>query len=319
MAYRLGVVMDPIEGITPYKDTTLSMLLEAQRRGWEIRYLTLADLSLRDGIAYGNGARLAVRDDNHDWFTLDEREDEPLANLDAILMRKDPPVDSAYVYATHILEVAERAGALVVNRPSGLRDVQEKLAIAHFPQCCTPTVVEMQAEPLKAFINAQERAVLKPLHGMGGEAIFVVYAGDPNTSVIIEQLSERGTRYVMAQRYLPEISDGDRRILVIDGEPAPFALARMPAAGESRGNLAAGGRGVASPLTEREQWIVEQVKPLLAEHGILFAGLDVIGGYLTEVNVTSPTCVREIDAQQGTNLSGDLFAAIERRLVGHRR
>lgn len=315
MPYRLGVVMDPIEGITPYKDTTLAMLLEAQRRGWEIRYMTLADLSLREGMAWGDGALLEVRDDNHDWFILGERDEEPLENLDAILMRKDPPVDSAYVYATHILEIAEKAGVLVVNRPRGLRDVQEKLAITQFPQCCTPTVVEMKAEPLKAFINAQGRAVLKPLHGMGGEAIFVVHAGDPNTSVIIEQLSERGSKYVMAQRYLPEISEGDRRVLVIDGEPAPYALARLPAAGESRGNLAAGGRGVASPLTEREREIVAEVRPLLTEHGILFAGLDVIGGYLTEVNVTSPTCVREIDAQKGTNLAGDLFAAIEKRLT----
>lgn len=314
MSYRLGVVMDPIEGITPYKDTTLAMLLEAQRRGWEIRYLTLADLSLRDGIPYGDGALLSVRDDNHDWFTLGERDEEMLTNLDVILMRKDPPVDGAYVYATQILDLAEKGGVMVVNRPAGLRDVQEKLAIANFPQCCTPTVVEMKADALKAFISVQGRAVLKPLHGMGGEAIFVVHAGDPNISVIIEQLSERGTRYVMAQRYLPEISEGDRRILVIDGTPAPFALARLPAAGESRGNLAAGGRGVASPLTDREHWIVEQVKPFLAQHGILFAGLDVIGGYLTEVNVTSPTCVREIDAQQGTNLAGLLFDAIERHL-----
>ena len=314
MSYRLGVVMDPIEGITPYKDTTLAMLLEAQRRGWEICYLTLADLSLRDGLAYGDGTRLTVRDDNDDWFSFGERVDEPLSNLDAILMRKDPPVDSAFVYATQILAIAEQAGVLVVNRPAGLLNVQEKLSIAQFPQCCTPTVVEMRAEPLKAFINAQQRAVLKPLHGMGGEAIFVVHAGDPNTSVIIEQLSARGTRYVMAQRYLPEISDGERRILVIDGEPAAFALARLPAAGESRGNLAAGGRGLASPLTEREQWIVQQVRPLLAEQGIVFAGLDVIGGYLTEINVTSPTCVREIDAQQNTHIASDLFTAIERRL-----
>lgn len=318
MPYRLGVVMDPIEGITPYKDTTLAMLLEAQRRGWTVHYYTLADLSLRDGVAYGDGAELTVRDDNHDWFSLGERREAPLDQLDALLMRKDPPVDSAFVYATHILEVAERAGVRVINRPAGLRNVQEKLAIAHFPQCCTPTVVEMKAAPLKAFIHAQGQAVLKPLHGMGGEAIFVVRAGDPNTSVIIEQLSERGTRYVMAQRYLPEISDGDRRILVIDGRPVDFALARLPAAGESRGNLAAGGRGVARALTDRERWIVEQVRPLLIEQGILFAGLDVIGGYLTEVNVTSPTCVREIDTQQGTNIAGELFTAIEGQLSGDR-
>ncbi|RZU99208.1 glutathione synthase [Spiribacter vilamensis] len=318
MPHHLGVVMDPIEGITPYKDTTLAMLLEAQRRGWTIHYYTLADLSLRDGVAWGDGTRLEVRDDNHDWFTIGEREEAPLDQLDVLLMRKDPPVDSAFVYATHILEVAERAGVQVINRPSGLRNVQEKLAIANFPQCCTPTVVEMRAAPLRAFIDAQGQAVLKPLHGMGGEAIFVVKAGDPNTSVIIEQLSERGTRYVMAQRYLPEISDGDRRILVVDGQPVDYALARLPAAGESRGNLAAGGRGVARPLTEREYWIVDQVRPLLAEQGIVFAGLDVIGGYLTEVNVTSPTCVREIDTQQGVNIAGELFAVIERRLNADR-
>ncbi len=315
MTYQLGVVMDPIEGITPYKDTTLALMLEAQRRGWVIRYLRLADLSLRAGVAYGNSATITVRDDNDDWFTLGPREDQPLAELDAIIMRKDPPVDSAYVYATHILEIAERAGVLVVNRPRGLRDVQEKLAIAHFPQCCTDTIVEMQAGPLKAFIHEHGHAVLKPLHGMGGEAIFVVKAGDPNTSVIIEQLSARGTAYVMAQRYLPEISAGDRRILVIDGKPAAYALARLPAAGESRGNLAAGGRGVAEPLSDREHWIVEQVRPFLAEHGIWLAGLDVIGGSLTEINVTSPTCLREIDQQKGTHIAADLFAAIEQRLT----
>lgn len=313
MSGRLGVVMDPISAIAPYKDTTLAMLLEAQRRGWSLHYLELADLSLRSGRPWGHSAALEVRDDNADWYALGARREHPLAELDAVLMRKDPPVDSEYLYATYILEAAEAEGVQVVNRPRGLRDVQEKLAIAYFPQCCTATVVEMRAQPLRAFLREHRRAVLKPLHGMGGESIFVVEDGDPNTSVIIETLSRRGTRYVMAQRYLPEIRDGDRRVLLVDGEPVPYALARIPAAGESRGNLAAGGRGVARPLTERERWIAAEVAPFLHERGILFAGLDVIGESLTEINVTSPTCVRELDAQCGLNIAGMLFDVIERR------
>ncbi|PWG61988.1 glutathione synthase [Sediminicurvatus halobius] len=311
MTRRLGVVMDPISGITPYKDTTLAMLLEAQRRGWQLNHLELSDLSLRNGRPWGRSAALEVRDDNADWYTLGAQREHPLAELDVVLMRKDPPVDSEYLYATYILEAAEAEGVTVVNRPRGLRDVQEKLAIAYFPQCCTDTVVEMRAEPLRAFLREQGRAVFKPLHGMGGESIFVVEDGDPNTSVIIETLSRRGTRYVMAQRYLPEIRDGDRRVLLVDGEPVPYALARIPLAGESRGNLAAGGRGVARPLTERERWIASEVAPFLRERGLTFVGLDVIGDSLTEINVTSPTCVRELDAQCGLNIAGTLFDWIE--------
>ncbi|HKJ94779.1 MAG TPA: glutathione synthase, partial [Gammaproteobacteria bacterium] len=259
MTIRLGVVMDPIEQIKPYKDTTLALLLEAERRQWEIRYMELADLSLADGEAWGRTRPLHVRDDNHRWHELGEPERHPLSDLDIVLMRKDPPVDSEYLYATHILEAAERAGVLVANRPLALRDAQEKLFTAHFPQCCTATLVDMRAEPLREFIRQHGRAVLKPLHGMGGDSIFVLDEGDPNTTVIIETLTQRGTRYVMAQRYLPEIRDGDKRILVVDGEPVPYALARIPAAGETRGNIAAGGRGQGVALNERDRWICEQV------------------------------------------------------------
>ncbi len=314
MSVRLGVVMDPIASIKPYKDTTLAMLLEAERRGWEIQYMELADLSLRDGEAYAHMRALHVRDDNYRWFELGDGRRRPLAELDLVLMRKDPPVDSEYLYATYILEVAERAGVLVANRPAGLRDAQEKLYTAHFPQCCAPTLVDMRAEPIRAFIHEHGRAVLKPLHGMGGESVFVVDDGDPNTTVIIETLSQRGRRYVMAQRYLPEISAGDKRILVIDGEPVPYALARIPASGETRGNIAAGGRGEGVPLSERDRWIVEQVAPALRERGLYFAGLDVIGEALTEINVTSPTCLRELDALYGLNIAGQLFDVLTREL-----
>ncbi|WP_440996460.1 glutathione synthase [Arhodomonas sp. SL1] len=317
MSVRLGVVMDPIAHIKPYKDTTLAMLLEAQRRGWPIQYMELGDLSLRDGTARAHMRELRVRDDRHDWFTLGDGREAELAELDVILMRKDPPVDYEFTYATHILEAAEREGALVVNRPAALRDAQEKLFATHFPQCCAPTLVDMRAERIKAFIAEHGRAVLKPLHGMGGESVFVLNDGDPNTTVIIETLSGGGEHYVMAQRYLPEISAGDKRILVIDGEPVPYALARVPAAGETRGNIAAGGRGEGVELTERDRWIVEEVRPGLQARGITFAGLDVIGDYLTEINITSPTCVRELDHLYGMNIAGELFdgiaAELERR------
>ncbi len=314
MTVRLGVVMDPIAAITPYKDTTLALLLEAERRRWRIEYLELADLSLRDGEAWGRMRPLHVRDDNHRWQEPGAGRQAPLRKLDVILMRKDPPMDNEFVYATHILDAAERDGVLVVNRPGALRHAPEKLFTAHFPQCCAPTRVDMRAEPLREFIREHGRAVLKPLHGMGGESIFVVEDGDPNTSVIIETLSQRGQRYIMAQRYLPEIRDGDKRILVIDGEPVPYALARIPAAGETRGNIAAGGRGEGVELSERDRWIVAQVAPELRRRGLWFVGLDVIGDSLTEINVTSPTCVRELDGLYGLNIAGQLYDSIERQL-----
>ncbi|MGD8428812.1 MAG: glutathione synthase [Ectothiorhodospiraceae bacterium] len=314
MTVRLGVVMDPIGAITPYKDTTLAMLLEAQRRGWEIRYMELADLALRDGQAWCRSAPLQVRDDNYDWYERGEYEHHRMADLDVVLMRKDPPVDSEFLYATYILDAAQSQGVVVLNHPRGLRDAQEKLYAANFPQCGAPTTVSMDAQLLRAFVRDHGKAVLKPLHGMGGESVFVVAEGDPNTSVIIETLNQKGRRYVMAQKYIPEIRSGDKRILVVDGEPVPYALARVPASGETRGNIAAGGRGEGVPLSERDRWICNQVAPELAKHGLVFVGLDVIGDYLTEVNVTSPTCVRELDRIYGINISSRFFDAIQRRL-----
>lgn len=313
---KLGVVMDPIGSIKPNKDTTLAMLLEAERRGWAIRYMELGDLSLRDGQAWGHSAELHVRDDRYRWYELGKRHRHPLAELDVILMRKDPPVDSEYLYATYILEAAEREGTLVVNRPRGLRDAQEKLFTAYFPQCCAPTLVSMAADELRGFIREQGKVILKPLHGMGGESVFLLEQGDPNTSVIIETLSNHGRRQLMAQRYIEEISAGDKRILLVAGEPIPYALARIPASGETRGNIAAGGRGEGVALSERDRWICDQVTPALRERGLLFVGLDVIGDYLTEVNVTSPTCVRELDAIYGISISSKLIDLIEHHLQG---
>lgn len=310
----LGVVMDPIGSIKPYKDTTLAMLLEAERRGWAIRYMELGDLSLRDGQAWAHSTELHVRDDRERWHELGKRHRHPLAELQVILMRKDPPVNSEYLYATYILEAAEREGALVVNRPRGLRDAQEKLFTAHFPQCCAPTLVSMAADELRGFIQEQGKVVLKPLHGMGGESVFLLEQGDPNTNVIIETLSDQGRRQLMAQRYIEAIRTGDKRILLVAGEPIPYALARIPAKGETRGNIAAGARGEGVALSDRDRWICHQVAPALREHGLLFVGLDVIGDYLTEINVTSPTCVRELDAIYGISISSRLFDGIEHHL-----
>jgi glutathione synthase len=314
MATRLGVVMDPIAAIKPYKDTTFAMLLEAQRRGYELRYLELADLSIRNGRAVGRSQRLRVRDEKQNWFELSDAATAPLDELDVILMRKDPPVDAEFTYATQILSLAQEHGALVLNDPRGLRDANEKLFAQHFPQCCAPTLVSRDAAEMRAFMREHGKTVFKPLYGMGGSGIFVLEAGDPNASVVIETLTELGTRYAMAQRYLPQISAGDKRILVIDGEPVDYALARIPSQGETRGNLAAGGRGEAVALTERDRWIVAQVAPALKERGLAFVGLDVIGDYLTEVNVTSPTCVRELDTLCGINISARFFDYIERCL-----
>ncbi len=311
---RLGVVMDPIAAIKPYKDTTLAMLLEAQARGWELYYMEARDLSLLEGRPHARARRVAVRDSNSDWFSLEQAQQIDLASLDIILMREDPPVDAEYLYATHILEMAERAGVLVANKPQSLRDANEKLFALHFPQCTPPTLVSCDDAELRSFVRDQGKAVLKPLHGMGGASIFVVEANDPNLSVIIETLTEHGRTYAMAQRYLPEIKDGDKRILLVDGEPVPYALARIPARGETRGNLAAGGRGEGVELSARDRWICEQVAPALRERGLYFVGLDVIGDYLTEINVTSPTCVRELDKIYGLNISAQLFDALQARL-----
>jgi glutathione synthase len=311
---RLGVIMDPIEAITPVKDTTLAFLLEAQRRGWKTHYFTLNDLYLRDGNARGRSRDLEVRDDLQDWFSLGETRDMSLAELDVILMRKDPPFDLEYIYATYLLEMAEAAGTLVVNPPRVLRDRNEKLTIQNFPECCTPTLVTRDMQRIRDFLAEHEHIVVKPLDGMGGAQVFVLRKGDPNTSMILETVTIDATRMVMAQKFIPEISQGDKRILLIDGEPYPFALARVPKEGESRGNLAAGGTGNSVALSKRDRWICEQVKPFVQERGLLFVGLDVIGDYLTEVNITSPTCVRELDRANDDNISAQLFDAIEKRM-----
>jgi len=316
MTPSLGIVMDPIESITVRKDSSFAMLLEAQRRGWRIHYMEMNGLSLHDGEAVGHMRLLEVRDDPDDWFTLDAEVTRPLETLDVILMRKDPPFDMEYIYATYLLEQAAAHGTLVVNHPRALRDANEKLYTAWFPQCTPPTLVTRRHADLLEFLHRHRDVILKPLGGMGGESIFRLQQGDPNTSVILETMTARQSRYIMAQRFIPEIREGDKRILVVDGEAVPWALARIPQPGETRGNLAAGGTARGIPLSERDRWIVEQVAPRLREAGILFAGLDVIGDYLTEINVTSPTCIRELDRLYDLNISGMLMDRIERKISG---
>ena len=314
---RIAVVMDPIEDIKPRKDTTLAMLLAAQRRGWELHYLELGDIWLRDGVALGRARPLAVRADEDDWYTRDEPVVTPLGEFDAILMRKDPPFDTEYIYSTYILERAEAQGALVVNKPQGLRDMNEKVYTAWFPQCCAATLITRDMDDMHAFLREHGRAVCKPLYGMGGRSIFVVDLGDKNANVVFETLTEYGTRYAIVQRYIPDIvTTGDSRVILVDGEPVPFALARIPTDADNRGNLAAGATGVGRPLNDRDRWLAAEIGPALRERGMLFVGLDVIGGFVTEINVTSPTGVRELDQQFGTDIAGQLLDAIARRLDG---
>lgn len=315
MSIRLGVVMDPIESINIKKDTTLAMLWAAADLGWELFYMRQQDLYQAGSQARGKMRPLQVFKDSSEYYRLQEPEDRPLAELDVILMRKDPPFDNEFVYSTYILEAAEREGTLVVNRPQSLRDCNEKLFATQFPDCCPPLIVSRDEERLRAFHDEHGDVIYKPLDGMGGSSIFRVKSDDPNIGVIIETLTELGNRTIMAQRYLPEIVDGDKRILLIDGEPVPYCLARIPAKGETRGNLAVGGRGRPQPLSERDRWIANQVGPVAREKGLLFVGLDVIGDHLTEINVTSPTCVREIDAQYDTNIGALLMDSIALKLA----
>ncbi|WP_374012142.1 glutathione synthase [Pseudoxanthomonas koreensis] len=305
------VVMDPIGSIKIAKDTTFALLLEAQRRGHRLHYAGRGGLSLHDGRALARVAPLSVRDDPAGWFELGAWTELAFGPGQLVLMRKDPPFDGEYLYDTHILDIAGAAGAQVVNAPQGLRDFNEKLAALLFPQCCPPTRISRDAAELKGFVTEHGRAVLKPLDGMGGRSIFLTQAGDPNLNVILETLTGGGQRLALAQRWLPEISQGDKRILLIDGEPVDYCLARIPQGDDFRGNLAAGGRGEGRPLSERDRWIAAQVGPEMRRRGMRFVGLDVIGDWLTEVNVTSPTCVRELDAQFGLNIAGMLFDAIE--------
>jgi glutathione synthase len=316
--FATGVVMDPIAGIKTWKDSTFAMLLEAQRRGHELWYMEPGHLTVRDGVSFGHMRPLSVQDDRADWFTLGAGDNRELAGLDFLLMRKDPPFDMDYVYCTYILDLAERAGVTVVNRPQALRDANEKCFITQFPQCCVPALITRRADEIKAFVQEQGLSVVKPLGGMGGDSIFQLRPGDPNLNVILEGMTRGDRELVMVQRYIPEITAGDKRILVVDGEPVPWALARIPGAGDFRGNLAKGGTGKGVALTERDRWICGQVAPELKRRGILFAGLDVIGDWLTEINVTSPTCIRELDAQFGLNIAGGLFDALEASRVARK-
>jgi glutathione synthase len=311
MPIKLGMVMDPIDRINIKKDTSFAMLLEAQARGWELHYMELGSLYLRNGKAYAKTRTLTVQRDEKQWFNFVAEQDIALDSLDVILMRKDPPFDQEYLYATYMLELAENAGVYVVNKPQSLRDANEKLFTAWFPQCCTETLVTRDASRIKQFLHELGEIIVKPLDGMGGASIFHLREGDPNLSVILETMTQHNSRQVMAQKYLPEIKDGDKRILMINGEPVPYCLARIPASGESRGNLAAGGTGQGRALTDQDRWIANQVGPTLREKGLVFVGLDVIGSTLTEINVTSPTCVQELDKQFDLNISGLLMDHIE--------
>jgi len=313
MTMKLGVVMDPIENINYVKDTTLGLLLAASERGYSLFYMQQSDLFLDDGQPKALSKTLQVHANPDHWFDLGETQTINLDDLDVILMRKDPPFDNEFIYSTYILEAAEAKGTLIVNRPQSLRDCNEKVFATQFPQCCPPVLVSRNSDILRNFHQQHGDVIFKPLDGMGGAGIFRCKANDPNLGVILETLTDFGQQQIMAQRFIPEISNGDKRILVIDGEAVPYALARVPAEGETRGNLAAGGSGIPQPLTEKDHWIVEQVAPTLKEKGLIFVGLDVIGDYLTEINVTSPTCARELDRAYDTNIGGRLMDAIEAR------
>ncbi len=314
MTVRVGIIMDSLAQIAFKKDSSLAMLLAAQARGWTLFYMEQRDLYQLGDQARARMCPLRVFNDPQKWFETGDEFDSALGELDVILMRKDPPFNSEYVYATYLLELAEKAGTLVVNRPQSLRDCNEKFFATQFPQCTPPTLVSRRADILREFAREHRDIILKPLDEMGGASIFRHREGDPNLSVILEVLTEHGGRQIMAQRYIPAIKDGDKRILMIDGEPVPYCLARIPAAGETRGNLAAGGRGVAQPLSDRDREIAAIVGPQLRERGLLFVGLDVIGDYLTEINITSPTCIREIDNAFDTRIGERLMDAIASKL-----
>ncbi|HHZ88526.1 MAG TPA: glutathione synthase [Chromatiales bacterium] len=314
MGVSLGVVMDPIADIHPAKDTTLAMLLSAQQRGWKLYYIRQNDLHVRDGVAWARMQALNVHDDLSDWFTLGESISTPLADIDIVLMRKDPPFDIDYIYSTYILELAQQQGTLVANDPEALRDCNEKVYTAWFPQCCPESLVAANNELLIEFIHEHQDVIVKPLDGMGGASIFRVQTNDANLAVILETLTQHGHKQIMAQRYIPEIIHGDKRIILIDGEPIPYALARIPAEGETRANLAAGGQGKGIELSARDRWICAEIGPALKEQGLLFVGIDVIGDYLTEINVTSPTGVREIEKQFDIDICDQFISCLESHL-----
>mgnify|MGYP003387403858 CR=1 FL=1 len=314
MTIKLAVVMDPIKDISFKKDTTLAMLNAAQQRGWELSYIEQSGLYLEDGKAMAIIQDLSVRMDPDDWYTLGSVQRKSLSTVDVILMRKDPPFNREFIYSTYILEQAEREGVLVANKPQALRDFNEKVSATLFPQCCTPVLVTRDKDLLMEFHSTHGDVIFKPLDGMGGTGVFRLKPTDPNVSVIIETLTEYGTRQIMAQTFIPEITSGDKRILMINGESIGYALARLPAKNETRGNLAAGGTAKGVDLSDRDRWICDQVGPMLKENGLLFVGIDVIGDYMTEINVTSPTCVRELDEAFDLDISSQLMDCIDEKL-----
>ncbi len=309
---KLGIVMDPIQSIPVKKDTSFAMLLEAARRGYELYYFEQKNLFVRDGKAFGHSRLLQVFNNEEHWYALSEPNTMMLSDLDVILMRKDPPFDLEYIYTTYILELAEAHGVKVINKPQSLRDFNEKMAVSWFPQCSPPTLVTNDVAECKAFFQEHKDIICKPLEGKGGSSVFRLQYSDVNANVVMEVLSQQGHKFMMAQRYIPEITQGDKRILMIYGEPIPYALARIPAEGEWRGNMAVGAKGVAQPLTKRDHWICEEVGPILREKGLAFVGLDVIGDFLTEINVTSPTGIQELDRQCNLNIAATFFDAIDK-------
>jgi glutathione synthase len=311
LSFKLGVIMDAIDSINPKKDSTLAMMLAAQARGWTIYVMQQADLRIAAGEVWARFTEVSLQHDLKNWFSITAAHEGLLHELDAVLMRKDPPFDMEYIYTTYMLEIAETAGLRVLNRPGSIRDCNEKLFALQFPQCCPPHLVSRDADQLRAFHTEHQDVIYKPLDGMGGASIFRVKPGDGNLSVILETLTQQGTTQTMAQKFIPQIKQGDKRILLINGEPVPYALARIPAEGETRGNLAAGGEGVARPLTDRDRWICDQVGPTLKAKGLYFVGIDVIGDYLTEINVTCPTCIRELDQAFDLDIAGDYITFIE--------
>ena len=315
MTIKLGIIMDPIGDINIKKDSSFAMMLAAQKKGWEVVYMELPDLYLIQGQARANARHVTVERNPSKWFELSPARDIALSDLDVIIMRKDPPVDAEFIYATYLLERAEENGTLIVNKAASLRDCNEKLYATAFPQCCPPVLVARNQSKLKQFLADHQDVIYKPLDGMGGASIFRVKQGDDNLGVILETLTAHGQHQIMAQKYLPEIKQGDKRILIIDGEPVPYALARIPTKGDHRGNLAAGGRGEAQALSERDYWIVNQIKEDLQKRGLLFVGIDVIGDYLTEINVTSPTCIQELDDAYDLDIAGQLMNAIEQKIL----
>lgn len=314
MSIKLGIVMDPIQSVNTKKDSTYAMMRAAHAKGWVLLIMEQKDLSLEQGIPIANMQRLHLTEGSSDWYELEPAKETAMAELNVLLLRKDPPVDSEFIYATYIAERAEKLGVLVVNRPHSLRDCNEKVYATAFPQCCPPVLISRDVKKLRAFIAEHQHVIFKPLDGMGGTSIFNVKAGDPNLGVILETLNNFGETQVMAQRFIPEIKQGDKRILIIDGKPVDYALARIPSEGEHRGNLAAGGVGKALPLSERDRWIVSQIADDLVARGLIFVGIDVIGDYLTEINVTSPTCIQEIDRAYNLDIAGDLMNVIEQKL-----